>query len=152
MQLKINLTISAIMALLLGLMIYSATAAGRPQPGTGGDIYAKKWVLTAIAREDIAIKGETPFIVFDKEKGSAGGNTGCNVFGSTARIESKKLSITEVVSTMRACIEDERMDIERQFLDALQKADRFAIDDNILTIFRGETELLRFHGEAKTTT
>lgn len=92
---------------------------------------------------------ESAFIVFDSAKGSAGGNTGCNVFGGSYSAEGENLSITEVFSTMRACIEDDRMDTERTFLDGLRKTTRFDIEDNKLMLYEGNQLLLTFTGYDK---
>jgi heat shock protein HslJ len=108
----------------------------------------KKWYL------DARPAGKTPspegaFIVFDETKKSAGGNTGCNVFGGSYEVDVDKISITDIISTMRACVEDDRMNVERTFLDGLRKADRYDIEDNTLSLFAGKTLLLTFTGYDK---
>jgi heat shock protein HslJ len=50
---------------------------------------------------------------------------------------------------MRACIEDNRMEVEREFMDALQSANRYEIDGTALKLFDGETLLLEFSGKEK---
>jgi len=109
----------------------------------------KKWFLDPQPARQSTASPEGAFIVFDESKQSAGGNTGCNVFGGTYKVDGEKISITEVISTMRACIEDDRMDIERKMLDGLRKADRYDIEDNTLTLFAGKTSLLTFTGYDK---
>ena len=113
------------------------------------EIEDRKWVLDAIAGTSVGKLGRTAFIVFDKQKLSAGGNSSCNVFGGSYTSKGSALKITDVVSTMRACIEDERMSIERQFLDGLQKASRYEIGKNKLMLYREKRLLLTFIGEAK---
>jgi heat shock protein HslJ len=110
----------------------------------------RKWFLNDAGSQGTKPGHDVPFINFDREKGSAGGNTGCNVFGGSYKVDnSQKLTITDVISTMRACIEDDRMDIERKFLDGLRKADRYDIEDNTLSLFAGNTLLLTFTGYDK---
>jgi heat shock protein HslJ len=87
--------------------------------------------------------------VFDKNKGSAGGNSSCNVFGGSYTATGRTLKITEVISTMRACIEDDRMSIEREFLDGLRQANRYEIERGKLMLYRNQRLLLTFDGERK---
>jgi len=109
----------------------------------------KKWVLESIKGNAVEIKGEAPFISFDKAKQSAGGNTGCNLFGGSYTTEGSKLIIKDTFSTMRACVEDNRMDVERQFLDALQDVNTFEVKDGKLYLKNGAAVLLTFLGRAK---
>jgi heat shock protein HslJ len=95
------------------------------------------------------VKGEQPFLVFDAAKSSAGGNTGCNVFGGNYESKGKTIRNFDTVSTMRACIEDERMTFEREFMDALQKANRFEIKGEKLFLYRSEKLLITFAGRDK---
>ena len=50
---------------------------------------------------------------------------------------------------MRVCIEDDRMKVERSFMDALQKVDRYEISGDRLILFGGDTALLEFGGIEK---
>jgi heat shock protein HslJ len=109
----------------------------------------RKWVLTAAGGTAIPRLKEEPFIVFDQSKASAGGNTGCNVFGGSYSAMGSELRITETISTMRACIEDERMQVEREFLDGLRRTDRYEIRVNKLMLYQGRNLLLTFEGRKK---
>ena len=109
----------------------------------------KKWVLEAIGREPVGKLGRSAFVVFDNEKASAGGNSSCNVFGGSYSVAGSTLQITDVISTMRACIEDSRMDIERKFLDALRETDRYKIEDRRLMLYGKDQLLLTLIGEPK---
>jgi heat shock protein HslJ len=109
----------------------------------------RKWILQAIAGTAIPKVEQEAFINFDAEKGTAGGDTSCNVFGGSYTVNANKISITDTISTMRACVEDERMNIERGFLDALQDADRYEIRANKLFIYSRGKLLLTFEGLKK---
>jgi heat shock protein HslJ len=109
----------------------------------------RKWILDSVGGKPLPKVQEEPFIVFDAAKGSAGGNTSCNVFGGSYTASGDSIRITEVISTMRACIEDARMDIERRFLDGLRQADRFEIRGGRLVLYRGQKQLLAFAGRNK---
>lgn len=109
----------------------------------------RKWVLESIKNRRLPRVEITPFINFDKSKMSAGGNTGCNVFGGNYSVTRDRVAITNVISTMRACIEDERMGVEREFKNALENANRFEITGGKLNLYRNKVLLLTFRAEAK---
>ena len=109
----------------------------------------KKWVLESIAGSPIPKVEESAFINFDQEKGSAGGNTSCNVFGGSYETNGDKIIFTQTISTMRACIEDERMNVERKFLDGLKTANRYEIRGLKLSLYRDRKLLLTFVGGSK---
>jgi heat shock protein HslJ len=109
----------------------------------------RKWTLSSIAGRAVGDEAKEAFLVFDPVKGNIGGNTSCNVFGGNYTAKDNKLKITQTISTMRACIEDNRMQIERSFLDGLQDANRYEIRDDKLYIRKGSRELLVFYGKNK---
>ena len=113
------------------------------------DLEDRTWMLEAIKGVAVSKAGRTAFVVFDKNKGSAGGNSSCNVFGGSYTSKGRTLNITEVISTMRACVEDERMSIEREFLDGLRQANRYDIERGKLMLYRNQRLLLTFQGERK---
>ena len=110
----------------------------------------RKWMLASIGPNAISKTENPPYIIFDPAKGSAGGDTGCNAFGGTYNVTNgSKISITEIISTMRACIENERMDLERGFLDGLRAADRFVIQADKMSLYQRNELLLTFVGRKK---
>jgi heat shock protein HslJ len=118
------------------------------QPGRL-DLEDRKWMLESIKGVPIAKAGRGAFLVFDEAKGSAGGNSSCNVFGGQYTANNRVLKITDVVATMRACIEDQRMTVEREFLDGLRETNRYSIERGKLMLYRNNRLLLTFHGERK---
>jgi len=118
----------------------------------------RKWVLDEEYSGIPENNSAAPFINFTKNtkpgplgitRGSAGGNTGCNVFGGSYSVTGGKIGISEIISTMRACIEDDRMDTERRFLDGLRKANRFEIRGGELYLYEDSGQVLKFHGRNK---
>jgi heat shock protein HslJ len=109
----------------------------------------RKWVLDRKYSGIDENSSAAPFINFDKAKGSAGGNTGCNVFGGSYTVAGNNIAISEIMSTMRACIEDDRMNAERKFLDGLRIADRFEIKGRELSLYKASALLLKFQGRTK---
>ncbi len=77
--------------------------------------------------------------------GEVGGSGGCNTYGGQYKVEGDTLSIGELVSTLRACLDEGVTEQEMGYLEALQLADRFEISDDTLTIEYGEgSGVLRF--------
>jgi heat shock protein HslJ len=118
-----------------------------PRAQTG--LEDRKWMLESIRNRRTVAPIKGAFINFDATKGSAGGNSGCNVFGGEYIASGSKIAVKEIISTMRACVEDDRMTIEREFLDGLRAANRFEIKDGRLFLYRGRNLLLTLRGEAK---
>lgn len=119
------------------------------EPSGRRQLEDRKWVLESIRDRKTFVPIKGAFINFDAAKGSAGGNSGCNVFGGEYTIKGEKIDITDIVSTMRACIEDDKMAIERDFFDGLRTANRYEISDGRLRFYRGKTLLLTLRGERK---
>lgn len=133
-------------------LVMKLSAMTKQMPDNGDqnvDLEDRKWMLESIKGAPVSKMGRTAFINFDKEKGSAGGNSSCNVFGGNYTSAGRILKITDVISTMRACVEDDRMAIEREFLDALGQANRFDIARGKLMLYRNDRLLLTLNGEAK---
>jgi len=121
-----------------------------PEPGDAGMyIEDQKWMLESIAGRQTFAPITGVFVNFDKSRQSAGGNTGCNVFGGTYRATGSTISITEIISTMRACEEGGKMQLEREFLAGLRATDKFEIRDGRLFLYRGRGLLLTLRGETK---
>ncbi len=118
-----------------------------PVDNNAGRLEDKKWMLDAIGNRKVTVSDA--FVAFDRTRESAGGNSGCNVFGGSYTSANKTLTITEIISTMRACEEVDKMQIEREFLDGLRKANRYEISDGRLILYRGTHLLLSFRGEQK---
>jgi heat shock protein HslJ len=129
----------------------SKTSNEEPIEGNGAaTLNNRKWFLESIANRKtfVAIKGV--FINFDERKKSAGGDTGCNVFGGSYKAGKSSISIINTISTMRACVEDDgKMQTEREFLDGLREAKRYEISDEHLRLFSGAKLLLTFRAEPK---
>jgi heat shock protein HslJ len=132
------------------VLTFRAPAKQAPDNGEQGrGLEEKKWMLHAVKGVSVSAIGRTAFVSFDKGKGSAGGNSNCNVFGGSYTATGSSLKIVDVISTMRACEDDGRMEIEREFLDGLQTANRYQIRAGRLMLFRNELLLLTLNGEAK---
>ena len=109
-------------------------------------LYNTKWSLKKIythgKEETVNTKA---FILFDKEKGSAGGNGSCNSFGSTATINGDEVSFKNVFSTKMYC--EKVQQIENKYFKQLGNANRFEIKDKTLFLYHDKEKLLEFLAE-----
>ena len=109
----------------------------------------RKWMLETIGTRRSLVAIRDTFVVFDERKGSAGGDSGCNSYGGSYTVRNSTISITDIISTMRACEEGNRMDVQRSLFDGFRNANRFEIRDGRLFLYRGNNLLLTFRGERK---
>jgi heat shock protein HslJ len=77
------------------------------------------------------------------EDGRASGSTGCNSYGGTYQVRGDNISFGRLISTKRACLDQNANQQEQRFLSALEAANRFRLSSNRLTIFsdRGRNAL-----------
>ena len=135
---------------LLVLLLMTAPVLVQAQPGrdlsTGQRVLAgTEWQLASLGppgSEADIVAGTTPSIKFG-EDGRVGGSTGCNNYGGAYEVRGDTISIGRLVSTRRACLDQNANEQERLFLAALEAANRFRLSSNRLTIFsdRGRTVL-----------
>lgn len=112
-------------------------------------LHDRKWVLEQIKGRQTFVPLPYAFVNFDSVKRNVGGNSGCNVFGGAYKANGKSIAFSNIISTMRACIEDNKMAVERDMLDGLRSARSFAIRDGRLFLYRGNQVLLTFRGKDK---
>ena len=73
-----------------------------PNPTDQLGLEDRKWILDSVAGAAIPHVEQEAFIVFDPVKGSAGGDSSCNAFGGDYKVNGSKISITQIISTMRS--------------------------------------------------
>ncbi len=67
--------------------------------------------------------------------GKFGGYAGCNSYGGAYEVTGDQLSLHDINSTLMACADEQIMQQEQRYFQALQSARRFAGKDNRLTIY-----------------
>ena len=135
---------------LLVLLLITAPVLVHAQPGkdlsTGQRVLAgTEWQLVSLGppgSEANVVAGTTPTVNFG-EDGRVGGSTGCNNYGGTYEVRGDTISIGRLVSTRRACLDQNANEQERRFLAALEAANRFRLSSDRLTIIadRGRSVL-----------
>ena len=106
-------------------------------------LYNTRWGLKKIhhAGRVETVTGHA-FIRFDGEKKSAGGDGGCNGFGSSITVSGNLLSIRDIISTQRYCEGVQKT--EDAFFEQLGKVNRYVIQGKKLLLFKDKEVLLEF--------
>ncbi len=120
-----------------------------PSPATPGTLFGKQWKLTEVAGS--AVKTSPAHIEFDRAANRFSGNGGCNLIAGNFQVNGTSIRFSEAVSTKRACIDREVQQIETDFFAALEQANRFEIERNVLKLYAGEREVLTFQTDATDT-
>jgi heat shock protein HslJ len=66
--------------------------------------------------------------------GLAGGSGGCNSYGGIYEVEGNRISFREITSTLRACSDQRVTDQEQRYFAALETAESYEVDGNLLRI------------------
>ena len=125
-------------------------SAYQTNKNTGGILIGDKWKLFEI--NGVAISSMKPqpateaFIVFEVNENRVYGNSGCNTFGGTYKLESGgKLQFSDVASTRKMCINN--MDVEDQMNKIFQLVDNYTLQDGVLSLKQAGKPLARFVAE-----
>lgn len=127
-------------SLIVVLLLIGAPLLVQAQALTGAE-----WRLVSLGpsgAETDVVQGTTVTAKFG-EDGRVGGSTGCNSYGGTYQVRGETISFGRLISTKRACLDQNANEQERRFLAALEAANRFRLSADRLTIFadRGRTVL-----------
>ena len=122
------------------------------QAQTSRDLSTDQRVLTGIdwrlvsfgpaGSEASLVAGTTVTLKFG-EDGRASGSTGCNSYSGTYQVRGDSILFGRLISTKRACLDQNANQQEQRFLSALESANRFRLSSNRLTILseRGRNAL-----------
>jgi len=120
-------------AFLVSLLVLAACASG-----TAGELRDREWKLVSIEGFDALPSGAArPTAWFDRD-GRFAGNTGCNSAGASYTVQGSELTIRTLVSTKRACADPEGNRLERAYIGAIEKAQRFRIDGGRLELLSAD--------------
>src|SRR5215212_3232080 len=104
-----------------------------------------EWQLASLGpagAETGVVPGTSVTIRFGQDD-RASGSTGCNSYGGTYQVRGDNLSFSRIVSTRRACLDQNANEQEHRFLSIIETANRFRLSSNRLTILsdRGRSVL-----------
>ncbi len=101
------------------------------QPVDASLLYGKTWKVVAIGGKAAQYKEDGANITFDKESRQVAANTGCNIFNAGFTQEDASLIFSDGPLTKMMCLD---ADLERLFLDAVQKTRAFTVSADTLTL------------------
>ncbi|MGH9341222.1 MAG: META domain-containing protein [Acidobacteriota bacterium] len=105
-----------------------------------------EWTLTSFGtagEEPSLVEGTTITLIFESET-RAGGFGGCNSYGGDYQAQDGKISFSDIVSTLKACLDENATQQEQRYFSALQSAGTFELADDQLTIFYDDGQSLVF--------
>lgn len=123
----------------------TATAAGSVSAASA--LQGPRWRLVELEGQPSLPGGgaREPHLIFSRDSvDRVGGATGCNSMGGRYTAEGERIQFSDLFSTKMACIEEERMRQETRFVDALSRADRYAISGDTLTLSEGGRVVAKF--------
>lgn len=128
--------LAACCALLVLAGTLLAACGGGSEPDST-DLIASSWVLSSgVDPSGIGV----PAPSLDFAAGKISGSTGCNRFSAPYELDGDRLTIGAVTTTQMAC-EAPADTVERRFLAALERVDRWKLDEEELELSGGGAEL-----------
>lgn len=104
-------------------------------------LYEKEWRLSELNGKAIVLDTtfqKYPHLIFQEEN-RISGNLGCNGFGANIELKAdNKIKISDITSTEMAC---PNLEVEQGFLDALNNAKSYAVQNNVLTLSNNKNEI-----------
>lgn len=110
----------------------AATACANRGGAAAADIGGIEWVATDIAGEP-AIGGKPPTLRLLRDRTVAGGHAGCNIWSGAYRIERRRIALSDLTTTRRACAEP-LMRQESAYLKLLSEANRYSATPTTLML------------------
>jgi heat shock protein HslJ len=110
--------------------LITAACATKAPPALSSDLAGTHWDVQSI--DGRAISGDAPSVSFAREDRISGAG-GCNSFFGIYEAENGAIDVRAIGHTERACAAP-IMTLEQSFLAVLDKADRYAREDDRLVI------------------
>jgi len=101
------------------------------------------WTLESINGESFVMDDQArnyPVLEIYVKEERIHGNTGCNTFNGTIKIDNNKIIFSKLITTQMACPGD----LEHRLLSAFKVIDNYKIENLRLYLYEGETEKLVF--------
>ncbi len=128
--------------------------AGAPDGGQGtenesGDsapLFGRRWRLTEVG--GTAVRTTKPYIELERGAQRFTGDGGCNRISGGFEVDGATLRFSRVISTRRACIDNEVQRVETEFLRRLERTTAFQIQGDRLRLYAGRSLILTFTADA----
>ena len=121
---------------LISLSVASYAQTGRAMSTDQRVLTGIEWRLASLGpagSETGVVAGTTVTLRF-AEDNRASGSTGCNNYNGTYQVRGDNISFSRLISTRRACLDQNANQQEQRFLSTLGAASRFRLSSNRLTI------------------
>ena len=121
-----------------------AACAGPAAPGDGPpEALLGGWELVGGRGPDGEVVPQDGHpITLEIDEGHWAGSGGCNRYSGSATVDGDELTMLEIAVTEMACLEDGVMEAEAAYLAAFTTVDRWALDDDTLTLTGPDAELV----------
>lgn len=123
------------------MLLYNETAKQAADAiSSSSELYEKEWKLSELNGTAIVLDStfqQYPHLIFHKEN-TISGSLGCNRFGGRIEFEAgNTVKISEITATQMAY---PNLEVEQGFLDALNNAKSYAVENNVLTLSNDKKE------------
>lgn len=145
--------ISLWLMLALAFACAKSSAPGDETASAAGSVSAvsalvgARWRLVELEGQPSLAGGDArePHLIFARDSvDRVGGATGCNSMGGRYEADGERIRFSDLFSTKMACVEEERMRQETRFVAALERANRYSITGDTLTLSEGGTVVAKF--------
>jgi putative lipoprotein len=123
------------------------TAAAAGSVSASSALQGPRWRLVELEGQPSLAGGgaREPHLIFARDSvDRVGGATGCNSMGGRYEADGERIRFSDLFSTKMACVEEERMRQETRFVGVLERADRYSISGDSLTLSEGGTVVAKF--------
>jgi len=108
---------------------------------TTGSILHDIWIAQSIEGQALKQISNRPRLELMPTQGNMIGFTSCNDIRSRLKVAALRIAFTEISFTEKFCADTQ--DIERQFIQALERADRYEVRNLELLLYAGDIEMMR---------
>lgn len=129
------------------IAVFAVTGAAAQSATEEPGLHGSSWLLTATSGQDhqtLVLPGSSITLSFEGED-RISGNGGCNGYGGVFALgEAGEIALSEIVSTLRACADDQMTTQESIYLNALGGVTHYELSEQQLTLRIEDVEALHF--------
>ncbi len=142
---KISILYSLLIISLL-MAMSACTSTRKTTSVVTPEIKYKKWALTSVNGVWVdSVTAKKAYVIFSAD-GTMGGNTGCNNFGGNYLIAQNNITLSGIKVTEMACPKNV---FERPLLDAINKVNKYTVENSQLVLWNNEEKLIIFSPPAQ---
>jgi len=111
-------------------------------------LFGSKWRLMDIG--GVAVKTTKPYIQLDEAARRFSGDGGCNRMSGMVEVSGRTVTFSRIISTRRACVDQEVQQTENDFMAGLERASSFYIRGDVMRLYAKGIAILTFKTDAPT--